>query len=155
MVSLENKEVLREIFEYLNGMQLAQAAQVCRYPSKNVIVWGGVLHDISICSTFDSVSNCKETINFISLLLSGRNMESWYMVLGPYHKKASRISYKFKTFTQSVHLRKHSVAFMFTSDTRGEKFYYLEIGLFEKHFPTVPLFKICGITALAGENIKG
>ncbi|XP_014608663.1 PREDICTED: uncharacterized protein LOC106789185 [Polistes canadensis] len=125
------------------------------YPTKKVNVWGGMLHQISICDSNTTIRPCQDNMNFISILLSGRNMESWYLALGPYHKNNNRISYRFKIFSLGVQLRKHSVAFMFTSDSRGEKFYYYEASVFEKYFPKIPLVKICGMSAIGGENLSG
>lgn len=103
-------------------------------------MWGGICSDLKF---FDQKKKQNNKVKFTVIKLSDPNLQSWSVVLPRSCKSSHHIEKKLEDLKNNIQLKKYSLALMFACCARSG-IMDLEVGLFKKVFPQIPLAGLNG-----------
>ncbi|KAI4485669.1 hypothetical protein M0802_012618 [Mischocyttarus mexicanus] len=170
-ISFKNAEQLKTVFESVYSLDVSMRSfmiLLCDrngvlittnlenalrnwFPNKRLPVWGGIVDYLSIYNPMPLISTLKNSMQCIAILISGKEMHTWSTFLYCTCNNQKKIEKKLKHFKNNIVLKKHSIGFMFTSQSRN-RFFFLESTIFKQIFPNVPLVEHSGFGAFGGSD---
>ncbi|XP_043268294.1 uncharacterized protein [Venturia canescens] len=109
---------------------------------------GCIVHDLKFCKNSGEEKFCNKSLKWIAILISGPSVRSWTAILPYALRTKAKVLEKLEKLRQKVVLQKHSMAFMFACEGRGERMFRepnVEASAFKQLFPDVPLVGCSGV----------
>lgn len=121
------------------------------FPDKNASIFGGMVDNLSICNKMDNSHICNLNADCISIIIRGRDMQTWTLKLNGFYD-GYRLIMEFK---DTIVLKTHSIGFMITGECCLKYSLNRESLNFTKVFPTVPIFQIYGFETIEATSSNG
>lgn len=121
------------------------------YPYSEIATWGGTADNLGICNREHRL--CRDSVHFFFLFMSGRQMETKTLILDQNSEARKLIARRYRVLSENTVLRSHSIAFMYMSQYRYQRFFKWETTLFKQYFPSVKLFHTVGKEPFQGKGL--
>ncbi|XP_008217695.1 F-box only protein 22-like [Nasonia vitripennis] len=125
-----------------------------KYKPGTISLWGGICVDLRQCHDFkDEFPTCSRQIYWTSMSITSPSLESYSLVIPQSCRQELQMIEKLEKLRKNIKLKKLSLGFMFACIERVKR-KDLEIKVFKKVFPEVPLFGLhgdgeCGLDTLS------
>ncbi|KAI4492830.1 hypothetical protein M0804_002621 [Polistes exclamans] len=120
------------------------------FPETNITIWGGQVNNITVCDRVRELPTCIEYPEMVIIIISGM-VQTYSVYVNNTYITMPEIEKKLKLLQEKLTLKKHSMGFMFAANIFPALF-DMEVKIFTKFFPNMPLAAYYGFQAYGGVN---
>lgn len=120
------------------------------FPETKITIWGGQVNNVTVCDHVRELPTCIEYPEMVIIIISGM-VQTYSVHVNNIYVTLSKIEEKLKLLQENLTLKKHSMGFMFAANVSSALF-DIEVQIFAKLFPNMPLAAYYGFQAFGGFN---